>query len=160
MVFKSFARTCLGQSHIDEQKVCQDNSGFIEDRDGDVPFCVAIVADGHGGKDYFRSDKGSHAAVSRAEKGLRNFVSSLSKEELDLNTLSERERDRVFRNLFGNIISNWHASIAKKVKSEPFQEEQMKGVSEQAKRRYLRGVRTEEAYGTTLLAVCVTNNYW
>jgi hypothetical protein len=36
----------------------------------------------------------------------------------------------------------------------------MKGVSEEAKKRYLRGDRTEEAYGTTLLAVCVTNNYW
>ena len=42
----------------------------------------------------------------------------------------------------------------------PFSEEELSKVSDKYKKRYMSGQRQEKAYGTTLIAVCQTRNYW
>ena len=58
----TFNHTCIGHIHLQSGRPCQDASfaGTI----GDLH--LAIVSDGHGGKDYTRSDIGSQLAVECA----------------------------------------------------------------------------------------------
>ena len=42
----------------------------------------------------------------------------------------------------------------------PFSEEELSKVADKYKKRYMSGQRQEKAYGTTLIAVCQTRNYW
>ena len=56
-LYQSFAITVTGGSHTRHGKVCQD-AGFKADSPG---LSVAVVADGHGDDNCFRSDRGARA---------------------------------------------------------------------------------------------------
>ena len=73
--YKSFAVTVQGGSHIKSGIVCQDASNFYNDEDESVS--IAVVADGHGDSNCFRSDKGAEYAVICAKEGIQNFVKEL-----------------------------------------------------------------------------------
>lgn len=58
-VYSCFHCTSIGASHIRKGTVCQDHSASLEtDR-----YVLTVVSDGHGGADYFRSDRGSRFAA-------------------------------------------------------------------------------------------------
>jgi serine/threonine protein phosphatase PrpC len=69
-VYKSFAITVQGGSHIKEGKGCQD-ACFKSDNSA---LAIAVVADGHGDNNSFRSDRGAKLAVACAAKGIEEFV--------------------------------------------------------------------------------------
>jgi len=71
--YKSFAVTVQGGSHIKSGLVCQDASSSYDDES----VAIAVVADGHGDSNCFRSDKGAEFAVKCAEEGIRQFVKEL-----------------------------------------------------------------------------------
>ena len=52
---------CRGSEHIKANKPLQDYSGSKLDRQKKIAYI--LVADGHGGEKYFRSDAGSYQAV-------------------------------------------------------------------------------------------------
>lgn len=72
---ESINHTCIGASHIAENKVCQDYSISIN-LDG---LCAAVVSDGHGGKRYFRSDVGSETACKITIDKLKSLLHILIK---------------------------------------------------------------------------------
>lgn len=147
---KSFSLSVQGASHIKKNKECQDHSGYYSDEN----YVVAIVCDGHGGDDYMRSAKGSYYACDAAETEIRSFL-----EEID----SERffsDPERYMRDLEASIINKWNCAIDEDYKSHPFTEEELSGVSERARRKYLQDERIESAYGTTLIAAAMTKEFW
>ena len=75
--YKSFAVTVIGGDHIKAGKVCQDASLNGESA-GAV---IAVVADGHGSDNCFRSDRGAEFAVQCAGEGIRAFVEDHKTEE-------------------------------------------------------------------------------
>ena len=68
--YRSFAVTVIGGNHVKSGLDLQDavshynNSGVS----------IAVVADGHGDSDCFRSDKGAKFAVACAIRGIQHFV--------------------------------------------------------------------------------------
>lgn len=52
MMYEGFAVSEKGYQHILNHTVCQDSTQYLQDAD----CVVATVADGHGSKQYFRSD--------------------------------------------------------------------------------------------------------
>lgn len=70
MNFKAFHMSERGESHLHDGRVCQDSSASFSDECG----TVAVVSDGHGGRDYVRSQIGSAMPVKRQ---LNIFVSYL-----------------------------------------------------------------------------------
>lgn len=147
---KSFNLSVQGASHIKKNKECQDNSASYYDEN----CAVAIVCDGHGGDDYMRSAVGSYHACKVAEMDIRSFLGTVSKEQFFANP------EKNLRNLKASIINGWNNAIFSHYESHPFTKEELSGISERAKRKYLQEGRIESAYGTTIIAVAMTKEYW
>lgn len=147
---RSFHISVQGASHIKKNKECQDASASYTDE----RLSLAIVCDGHGGDDYVRSAIGSKVATEIAERNIRNFCERVDKEEL------KRHSKQLLATLESSIISDWNEAVNAHYEGNPFEEHELAVLSEKAKRRYLNRERIESAYGTTLIAVAVTPDYW
>lgn len=147
---KSFNISVQGASHIKKNKECQDASRSYYDDE----IAIAVVCDGHGGNDYVRSAVGSSVAAAIAERNIKDFVSSVDKDEL------KRHSDQLLAKLEGSIIGNWNEEIYQHYEQNPFTEEEIAVLSSKAQKKYLQEKRIESAYGTTLIAVVVTPDYW
>lgn len=151
--YRAFSRAQRGERHIQADTVCQD---FALATDAAPNCSVIVVADGHGGADYFRSDRGARFAVQAAMATLMEFASVISVTQLrDL-----AERRGLLRALFDGILSRWQDAIAADLFDDPLAETQMDGVSPAARAQYLAGEGVERAYGTTLIAALVTERYF
>lgn len=147
---KSFNLSVQGASHIKKNKECQDASdSFFDEK-----MAVAIVCDGHGGDDYIRSAVGSKLAVAVAKKNIVNFLNTITKELFFMNP------ERNVKNLEASIINGWNEAIYMHFRQTPFTEAELSGVSEKARKKYTQYGRIESAYGTTLIAVAMTNEFW
>ena len=146
---KSFNLSAQGASHIKKNKECQDASvSYFDEK-----MAVAIVCDGHGGDDYMRSAAGSLLASAVAKKNIVNFLNTITKEQFFANP------EKNLKNLEASIINGWNESIKIHFSQTPFTEVELNGVSEKARKKYEEG-RIESAYGTTLIAVAMTNEFW
>lgn len=150
MRMQSFHLSTQGASHIKKNKECQDASESYHDEN----CAIAIVCDGHGGDDYVRSAVGSAFATSIAKNNILSFISNVNKDEL------KRHHPQLINTLQASIISAWSSAIHAHYEENPFTESEFAVLSERAKRKYLQEQRIESAYGTTLIAVASTKDYW
>lgn len=151
--YRAFSRMERGHRHIKMGTVCQDYA-LASDA---APDCsVIVVADGHGGGDYFRSDRGAKFIVQAAMAGLMEFASQTAAVQLR----DAAERRKLLRGLFSGILKRWRESLEADMFDEPFSESQMENVSLRCREEYMAGKAVERAYGTTLVAVLVTEHYW
>lgn len=150
MNVKSFHITRQGSSHIKKNKVCQDDSASYEEED----FAIAIVCDGHGGDDYVRSDVGSKLGCGVAEKNIKNFLKKITKDDFLANA------DVMLKNLEASIINGWNEAIYTHYESNPFNDMELAVISEKARKKYMDDKRVESAYGTTMIAVAMTDEFW
>ena len=97
MNFKAFHMSERGESHLHDGRVCQDSSASFSDECG----TVAVVSDGHGGRDYVRSQIGSAMACEAAVKYIRQLFENISPEAF----LSEP--DMMLTQLEAAIINDW-----------------------------------------------------
>lgn len=147
-----FAFSEQGYNHIKSDKVCQDSSGHYSDDS----MAVVVVADGHGSDNYPRTDRGSSFAVEATITAIREFVKTVEDSVIDIS----EDSDSYLEQLAKNILANWYAAVDADLEKYPFSEEELSKVSDKYKKRYMSGQRQEKAYGTTLIAVCQTRNYW
>lgn len=147
---KSFNLSVQGASHIKKNKECQDASKSYCDE----KMAIAIVCDGHGGDDYMRSAVGSTCACNAAERNIKSFLESVNKEQFFSNT------EKRLKDLEASIINVWNQLIYAHYDQNPFTEAELSGISEKAKKKYTQDGRIESAYGTTLIAVAMTKDYW
>ena len=138
--YYQFAHSVQGYNHIKANTVCQD----------------ASVADGHGSDNYIRTDRGSKFAVSAALTAIKAFVQEARENHLSAVPDSETELIQISK----NILARWYTQVENDVACEPFQPEELAKVSEKYKQRYASGQYNAKAYGTTLIAVCMTNEGW
>ena len=150
MDFRAFNLTAQGASHIKKNRECQDasKSYFCED------YGIAIVCDGHGGEDYIRSAIGSEKASSIALENIKEFIAHVDKCTL------KRHFDELLHSLEASIISMWRNDVRAHWDANPITDEEKSRLSEKATRRYLVNNSISSAYGTTLIAVVVTKDYW
>ena len=150
MRMQAFHLSSQGASHIKKNKECQDASESFYSEN----CAIAIVCDGHGGDDYVRSASGSAFACAVAKANILNFIENVNKDELI------RHHQQLIHKLEASIISAWNEAVYAHYESHPFTESEIAVLSERAKRKYLHEKRIESAYGTTLIAVACTENYW
>ena len=150
--YYQFAHSVQGYNHIKANKVCQDASGecYFED------VSIIAVADGHGSDNYIRTDRGSKFAVSAALTAIKAFVQEARENHLPAIPNSEAELVQVSK----NILARWYTQVENDVACEPFQSEELAKVSDKYKQRYASGQYNAKAYGTTLIAVCMTSEGW
>ncbi|MBS7224423.1 MAG: protein phosphatase 2C domain-containing protein [Clostridiaceae bacterium] len=151
--YRAFSRVERGHRHVKSGTVCQD---FALATDASPGCSVIVVADGHGGADYYRSDRGARFIVQATAAALMEFGAEAQVSQLrDLG-----ERRALLRALFEKILAKWKESIEADLFDDPIAESQMEGVSQAARQQYLEGQGVERAYGTTMIAALVTEKYW
>ena len=150
--YRAFNLTVIGASHIKNGTVCQDCSQSCEKTE-----CrLVVVCDGHGGADYFRSDRGSKLAAVAFMDCMENpdLIAALSA------AATEKQRQSRMEQLIKSIIARWNSLVEQDMRQHPFDEDELSGVSEKARRRYEAGERLQAAYGTTLIGAVLAENFW
>ncbi len=149
MKFNLFAEFVHGKKYRERGLPCQDFAATLEF--GDVQ--AIAVADGHGGKDYFRSDTGAQLAVETAFELLEQIYN-------DVGNVEKIFDDRGIRNFELSIVEGWR----EKVLADWYQrldsrdnEVRWQTVSDKYKARFtsddenIRKHYIPVAYGTTLI---------
>lgn len=150
--YRAFNLTVIGASHIKNGMVCQDCSQSCEKTE-----CrLVVVCDGHGGADYFRSDRGSKLAAVAFMDCMENpdLIAALSA------AATEKQRKSRIEQLIKSIIARWNSLVEQDMRQHPFDEDELSGVSEKARRRYEAGERLQAAYGTTLIGAVLAEDFW
>ena len=161
-VFFSFAKTVIGQLHIQKKIPCEDSSGSFSDPEG--RYHIAIVADGHGDPACFRSKIGSQIAVEVSTASLQNFAERFFPSESDMqSTMAKtlaipKERRQAVKQLTDFIISQWTSGALKHLEENPPTEADWEKVGDK-KAEYLEGKHLEHIYGTTLIAALMVSNW-
>lgn len=145
MKYKGDNISIIGSSHIKNNTICQDSSGYYYDE----KYCIAIACDGHGGEKYFRSDKGSLLATEVGIDAINNF--------LIYEKHFSKDRNKLLVQLEKNIILNWNKAVNEHLNKNPFTENELDNLSEKDKNSVLSNIET--AYGTTLIAILISNDY-
>ena len=150
--YRAFHLTVIGASHIKSGTICQDCSQSCEKTE-----CrLVVVCDGHGGADYFRSDRGSKLAAATFTDCMENpdLIAALSA------AATEKQRKSRIEQLIKSIIARWNSLVEQDMRQHPFDEDELSGVSEKARRRYEAGERLQAAYGTTLIGAVLAEDFW
>jgi len=173
-MYRSFDFRSIGASHIKKGTVCQDFSCSVETD----TYKLAVVSDGHGGEDYFRSDRGSRFAVEAFCRCVSDAfsVSALSNEDATegsflqnkarnfadaLNACrTHKQIEEQMRWFMRSIVTRWNILVENDFAADPFKDEEMAEVSDKAKERYKKGEKVQSAYGATLIGAVVTDDFW
>lgn len=144
--------TVIGASHIKRGTVCQDSSLSCELPDRRI----SVVCDGHGGSDYFRSDRGSRFAAEAFTECMKDpdVISVLSA------AATQKQQSGRIEQPIKSIIARWNKLVERDINEHPFSEDELSNISGKAQRRYETGERLQSAYGTTLIGVIMTENFW
>ena len=138
---------CRGYSHLKDDKPCQDScESFADNYIG-----LAIVADGHGGDKYIRSDVGSHEAVFRSKL----FVYKMVKGNLET-FIKKKDKKAIESNLEllkGHIIREWRQSVVYHYTTNELTERERDACKKAKIALPVDAAAIPTLYGTTLL-VC------
>ncbi|MCH5212349.1 MAG: protein phosphatase 2C domain-containing protein [Oscillospiraceae bacterium] len=187
-MYNVYAKSVIGSSHIDKGTVCQDysksysadlvdvsvfKSSHIENNKVSDDYSlnldingthIAAVSDGHGSPQYFRSNKGAMFAVESAVECLCKFSECFSDKpeetKLSINELLDKnEQPGIMNQLFKSIMYRWYEKVEEDYAENPFTESELNGLEDKYRERYKSG-KYLSAYGATLIAAIVTENYW
>ncbi len=148
----AFNKTVIGKMHILKEIPCEDNSASFSEENG--RYHIAIVADGHGSSECYRSKFGSKAATSIALETLKKFAETILEspeiEELFYHDVFSnlRYRSMTMRRLTDTIISEWHDCVEEDYKNNPPTEEELQKAEASDKSE----PNISHVYGTTLIA--------
>ena len=168
-MFETFFESVQGESHKRKNNIpCEDFSyageSLVRYNDLDYPTAVAIVADGLGGDEYFRSRYGSKLAVETAREEINGFIESTAEKGTGFFDLSVLDRDNKannnLRRLKEKIIASWRKKVLLHVDANPWTEEERAFCSE--KNIVIKNDEDSlmDIYGSTLVAILVTEDYW
>jgi hypothetical protein len=158
--YRSFSHSTIGARHIKNDLPCQDAS-LNNDENNDGRMSVAVIADGHGSPQHFRSDIGSEAAAEIALTGIKEFIEqNQNVPEAFVNGGGKKALDQLAK----HIISAWVSRVSDDEIAFPLaQDTRMAAVEDKHKTEYLNDPDHQNfchAYGTTLIAVAMTDDYW
>jgi serine/threonine protein phosphatase PrpC len=148
-MYKSFAVTVTGSSHIKHGKGCEDASTQYNDS----KVSIAVVADGHGDYTCFRSAQGAKFAAACAENSIRDFV---RKKEFSGDQAEKCLRELLIR----GILSSWDIMVSDHYAASPITAEEIKNAGEEYYAQFSKGQNIHHAYGSTLIAAAITEDYW
>lgn len=164
MEYEGFGIRCIGQSHLENNTVCQDNVQYIQS----LKYTVTAVSDGHGGQKYFRSDIGSqYAALIGCEK-LSEFLLKSNYLFLD-----EKSKANAIDQLIDSIVTEWNISVREHIAHFPFKESELSLVDSKDIDEYKNFAAAEQdntknkeqyssvfkAYGATLICIGMCDEF-
>lgn len=142
-MFGGFSHSVIGASHETSGLVCQDHSAY----EVNEHYSVAVIADGHGSKKYFRSHLGSQFAVESALETLRHFYADPEGFEQNF----PKNHKMILKNMKKQIIANWNARVQEHLANNPVRLAEMQKFTKEE----FKEIPPESYYGTTLVvAVC------
>ena len=142
----------IGKSHLAKEKPCEDYSLSY----GDNSLSAAVISDGHGDGNCFRSASGAKFACEISLNLLRQFQ-GITSHITDIRTCDFEEN---VRSLEHEIAAKWKKKVLSDVASNPFSPEELEQASDEIRSQYRNGQNIERAYGCTLIATMVTRNYF
>lgn len=166
-MIKCFHTSCQGERHKIESAPCEDCS-YSMVQNG---IAIAIVCDGHGSAEYFRSAIGAKMAAEVTVDAVLNFVKNTDKALLvgqQFSSFGANENDEpltdeaymVFRKLFTSVIYLWEKKVNEHALNNPITDEEAKSLPANYKELLTDGMFMDSPYGTTLLAYVQTPRYW
>lgn len=145
-----------GASHVRQNLPNQDAIAHWPP-EGESSSIILAVADGHGSAKSFRSHEGAQFAVETAVAVCREFLDRM-KEAQPSAVKSEAEL-RVPR----RIVQEWNRRVEDHHRQNPFSDAELDHLTEQAgaaaREQATRSDQVATAYGSTLLAVAICNDF-
>lgn len=138
----TFNHTCIGYSHLQSSKPCQDVS-YAETSDR---MSIAIVSDGHGGAIHSRSDVGAQLAIFAAQGVIEDHP------------LSDWENPDKRQELFKKIVDTWTVLTIDHYYDNLTEQEIAQLPLFPDVEQSIRNITT--LYGCTLMAACVHTEGW
>ncbi|MDR1903387.1 MAG: protein phosphatase 2C domain-containing protein [Treponema sp.] len=166
MPYKGFSVTETGISHTKHGKGCEDFSLHYPPNDGKIKSLVslAIVADGHGDDNCFRSAKGAEFAAIATKDAVIEFVDQLRPGLLQRmqkkEWFSKEMLEKYIHDLVKHIIAVWHGKAEDDYTNNPFADTDLANVADKYRKRYSEGKDLHHIYGTTLIVAAITKDYW
>ena len=164
-----FAKSVQGSSHKKKEREskesnvnrlfpCQDRSLAEElESEDKTPFSFLAVSDGHGGDEYFRSEKGADFAIQVFKNILIRSMNKI-KEEFE-----KKNFDFIKSQLANSLIKNWREKIDEDLKNNQItDDEYATALSDKPEviNRYKSGKDLYSIYGCTLVAFFATETFW
>jgi serine/threonine protein phosphatase PrpC len=149
------AATVPGASHLRAKKPNQDAILQIRESSIGLPLIVSI-SDGHGSDKCFRSDRGSHLAVTIGSTLLRETLRQAQR-QADFSQMARRAKET----LPTKFAQRWKTAVEADLQHEPFTEEELGGVETKAGPAARQLVETHPllAYGATALVIGLTQSF-
>jgi serine/threonine protein phosphatase PrpC len=146
----------LGASHVRQGLPNQDAIRFYVLPDGSPPVLLA-VADGHGSAKSFRSDVGAVMAVETAVQVCRDFLEGIG------DAAPSAVKSAAEQHIPPRIFQAWKRRVTDHWVRNPFSEDELARLADAAgpaaRERAARGEQPHVAYGATLLAALLTNEF-
>lgn len=142
----------IGVSHVSKGFGCEDYSGdYI-----DSHIAVAVISDGHGDKNCFRSAKGAQIACSAAIDRVKALFFDYDLAVCEL----KRSPDRIITELEKAILYRWNCSVMEDISRNPFTEQEYQGLEESVLVMLKGGQRQQKVYGCTLILCVFLADFW
>ena len=146
-MFGGFSHSVIGASHEATGLVCQDHSAF----EINEHYSIAVSADGHGSKKYFRSHVGSQFAVEAALETVRHFYKDPERFEQSF----PANHKLIIKNIEKQIIVNWNARVQRHLEQNPVKLAEMNKFTKDE----FKAIPVESYYGTTLIVAVSGNGF-
>lgn len=145
-MYKGLCCIVQGADHIAQNIICQDNAGgrYYE------RYGAAVVADGHGGTKYIRSDIGSRFAVESALNTIDAFMA-----DYDAFTRAIRANSSYILTKIGEqFFARWTDKIEAYHREHPLTPEETEKISDD------QSMSLYTFYGSTILAAVMAEDYY
>jgi hypothetical protein len=146
-MFGGFSHSVTGASHETTGLVCQDHSAY----EVNEHYAIAVSADGHGSKKYFRSNMGSQFAVEAALETIRTFYEDAEQFEQSF----PKNHKMILKNIEKQMIVNWNARVQKHLEENPVKYSEKSKFSKEE----FEKIAPESYYGTTLICAVMGKNF-
>ena len=152
MRWQLFHLTAMGGAHRQRQLPCQD-CALSAQGEGTR---IIMVADGHGSRRHFRSERGAAFACEVAMAELQQLLDTLPEggipSEEDFTALKER------------ILAAWQTRVLQDAAAEPWSDAELAEAEARMTAedfaQLLQGEQTLIPYGSTLVAAFATDTFW
>ena len=145
---------CRGSEHIRQDKPLQDFSGSTSDRR--KSYAYALIADGHGGEKYFRSEHGSRMAVLCAVEEMNKVLSKMAV------YIVKRDNaiiDRTLKNLCAKILLAWRERVCAHFSEHPLTEDEKRQCEALKIALPIPEEEIPTLYGSTLLSAAYVEKF-
>lgn len=154
----TFHETAIGHLHVMRNIPCEDYSESFSEENG--KYYIAIVADGHGTTECYRSSVGSHLVCEVTLECLKEFAEANTREDTieerfynDILT-NMRYQTMVIRQLTDIIIARWSDRVFEYHNSNPLTEEEKELLESKYDENRINEISQNilHIYGTTMMA--------